>query len=136
LSIKKGEHKYLKSAQIQESYANMSKDDPYKEKTNYKHYLMWQEVFAPKYGQVEHPPYTVIKVPLAINNKTDMQTWLEKVNKIDPEFAARLLHYCKMTGRDQIGVLMLPLSILAGTGMPEEVMCMIDIRRLTYEILE
>ncbi|MNE71128.1 hypothetical protein D3C80_1669730 [compost metagenome] len=31
---------------------------------------------------------------------------------------------------------MLPLSILSGIGMPDEVMAVIDIRRLTYEILE
>lgn len=135
-SIKKGEHTYLKSAQIQESYANMNKANPHQEKTNYRHYLMWQEVFAPKYGNVEHPPYTVIKVPLAINNKTDMQDWLNKIDAIDPEFAERLRQYCVNTGRDQIKTLMLPLSILSGIGMPEEVMVMIDIRRLTYEILE
>lgn len=135
-SIKKGEHTYLKSAQIQESYANMNKANPNQEKTNYRHYLMWQEVFAPKYGNVEHPPYTVIKVPLAINNKTDMQDWLNKIDAIDPEFAERLRQYCVNTGRDQIKTLMLPLSILSGIGMPEEVMVMIDIRRLTYEILE
>jgi hypothetical protein len=135
-SIKKGEHTYLKSAQIQESYANMNKANPHQEKTNYRHYLMWQEVFAPKYGNVEHPPYTVIKVPLSINNKTDMQDWLNKIDAIDPEFAERLRQYCVNTGRDQIKTLMLPLSILSGIGMPEEVMVMIDIRRLTYEILE
>ncbi len=135
-SIKRGEHTYLKSAQIQESYANMNKANPHQEKTNYRHYLMWQEVFAPKYGNVEHPPYTVIKVPLAINNKTDMQDWLNKIDAIDPEFAERLRQYCVNTGRDQIKTLMLPLSILSGIGMPEEVMVMIDIRRLTYEILE
>lgn len=135
-SIKKGEHTYLKSAQIQESYNNMNKDDPFKEKTNYRHYHMWETIFAPKYGHVESPPFSVIKVPLAINNKTDMQTWLTEAEKIDPEFAARLKDYKERSGRDMIPTLMLPLSILAGTGMPEEVMCMIDIRRLTYEILE
>jgi len=35
-----------------------------------------------------------------------------------------------------MGTLMLPVSILAGCGMPDEVMAMINIRRLTYEILE
>lgn len=135
-SIKNGEHKYLKSAQIQESYPNMNKENPYLEKSNYKHYLMWEEVFAPKYGHVENPPYTCIKVPLAIKNKTDMAGWFAKVEETDPEFAARLKHYHTMTGRDKIGTLYLPYSILAGIGMPEEVMVMIDVRRLTYEILE
>jgi len=135
-SIKKGEHRYLQSAQIQESYANMNKDDPYKEKTKYRHYLMWEDIFAPKYGHVESPPFTVIKVPLAVNNKTDMQTWFKHCDSIDPEFGARLRNYCVLSEREKISTLMLPLSILSGTGMPDEVMAMIDIRRLTYGILE
>lgn len=135
-SIKNGEHKYLKSAQIQASYPNMDKENPHKDKSNYRHYHMWQEVFAPKYGSVETPPYSVIKVPLAINNKTDMLNWFAEVEKIDPEFAQRLRTYHLLTGRDKISTLYLPLSILSGTGMPAEVMPMIDVRRLTYEILE
>jgi hypothetical protein len=128
-SIKRGEHTYLKSGQIQASYSNM-------EKSNYRHYWMWQEVFAPKYGTVDTPPYGVIKVPLAIRNKTDMKNWLETIDTMDKEFADRLREYCVKNDRDQIRTLLLPIQILAGTGMPEEVMCMIDIRRLTYEILE
>jgi hypothetical protein len=135
-SIAKGEHKYLKSSQIQEAYPNMNKEDPYREKTNYRHYHFWETVFAPKYGNVESPPFGVIKVPLAINNKTDMQQWLDEAAKIDQEFADRLKDYMVKSGRDMIKTLYLPLSILSGIGMPKEVMPMINVRRLTYEILE
>jgi len=135
-SIKSGEHRYLKSAQIQESYPNMNKDDPFMEKTNYRHYHFWETVFAPKYGNVESPPFSVIKVPLAINNKTDMQAWLTHVDNTDKETGIRLRDYCARAGKDKMGTLMLPLSILSGIGMPDEVMAMIDVRRLTYEILE
>lgn len=135
-SIKKGEHKYLKSAQIQESYNNTNKKEPYLDKTNWRHYHMWEDIFAPKYGHVESPPFSVIKVPLAINNKTDMQTWFKHCDSVDPEFGARLRNYATLAGRDKISTLMLPLSILSGIGMPDEVMAMIDVRRLTYDILE
>lgn len=135
-SIAKGEHKYLKSAQIQEAYPNMNKEDPYREKTNYRHYHFWETVFAPTYGHVESPPFSVIKVPLSINNKTDMQMWLTESAKVNPEFAERLKDYMEKSGRDMIKTLYLPLSILSGIGMPKEVMPMINIRRLTYEILE
>lgn len=135
-SIKSGEHRYLKSAQVQESYPNMNKEDPFREKTNYRHYHFWEHVFAPKYGHVESPPFSVIKVPLAINNKTDMQNWLTHVDSVDADMGARLREYCQRAGKDKMGTLMLPLSILSGIGMPDEVMAMIDVRRLTYEILE
>ncbi|MCY1335510.1 hypothetical protein D9M68_20040 [compost metagenome] len=135
-SIAKGEHKYLKSAQIQEAYPNMNKEDPFREKTNYRHYHFWETVFAPTYGNVESPPFSVIKVPLSINNKTDMQMWLTEAGKVNPEFAERLKDYMVKSGRDMIKTLYLPLSILSGIGMPKEVMPMINVRRLTYEILE
>jgi hypothetical protein len=128
-SIKKGEHKYLKSGQIQESYANM-------ETSNYRHFLMWNEVFGPKYGMVDKPPYSIIKVPLRIKNKTDMKDWLAHMTKVDADFGKRMTTYALEKNRDTIATLLLPHQILSGTGMPDEVMEFIDIRRLTYEILE
>ena len=128
-SIKNGEHKYLKTGQIQESYANL-------ETSNYRHYILWNEVFGDKYGKVDAPPYSVIKVPLRIRNKTDMKEWMEHIDTVDKDFGARMAKYCLEKNRDQIATLLLPQQILAGMGMPEEVMAFIDIRRLTYEILE
>lgn len=128
-SIKRGESTYLKTGQIQETYANL-------EQSNYRHFLLWNEVFGPKYGTVDKPPYSIIKVPLRISNKTDMKDWLAHCDKVDKDFGARLATYATRMGRDQIATLLLPQSILSGVGMPEEVMEFIDIRRLTYEILE
>lgn len=128
-SIKKGEHKYLKSGQIQESYTNM-------ETSNYRHFIMWNDVFGPKYGMVDKPPYSIIKVPLRINNKTDMKDWMAHIDKVDHDFGTRMATYCVEKNRDTIATLLLPHGILSGTGMPDEVMEFIDIRRLTYEILE
>lgn len=128
-SIKRGEHRYLKSGQIQESYANM-------ETSNYRHFIMWNEVFGPKYGMVDKPPYSIIKVPLRVKNKTDMNDWMRHIDGVDQQFGDRMVKYCVDKGRDQIATLLLPQQILAGGGMPPEVMEFIDIRRLTYEILE
>lgn len=128
-SIKKGQHKYLKTGQIQESYANL-------EQSNYRHYIMWNEVFGPKYGMVDKPPYSIIKVPLRIKNKTDMKDWMNHIEKVDSAMAGRMAIYCTEKARDTIATLLLPNSILSGTGMPDEIMEFIDIRRLTYEILE
>ena len=128
-SIKRGEHRYLKSGQIQESYANM-------ETSNYRHFILWNEVFGPKYGMVDKPPYSIIKVPLRVKNKTDMNDWMKHIDGVDQQFGDRMVKYCVDKGRDQIATLLLPQQILAGGGMPPEVMEFIDIRRLTYEILE
>lgn len=135
-SVSKGEYRYLKTAQIQESYPNMNKDNPFLDKSNYRHYHRWEFLFAPDYGHVDTPPLTVIKVPLSINNKTDMTNWLSLLDTINPEFANRLREYMERSETKLIATLMLPHSILAGSGIPKEVMPVVDVRRMTYEILE
>lgn len=126
-SIEKGEPKYLKSAQIKESYKNM-------ESSPYQQYLLWEEVFAPKYGNTPPPPYSAIKVPLEINNKTEMKSWLAAIE--DKELASRLAKYLNDRNRDKLTTLMLPTALMTATGMPKEVMQVINIRKLTFEILE
>src|SRR5690606_38686740 len=61
-SIAKGESRFLKTGQIKETYKNMAT-------SAYQQYLLWEEVFAPKYGITPPPPYSVIKAPLEIRNK-------------------------------------------------------------------
>lgn len=126
-SIEKGEPKYLKSAQIKEAYKNM-------ESSPYQQYLLWEEVFAPKYGSTPPPPYSAIKVPLEIGNKTEMKAWVAAIE--DKELAKRLAKFLNDRERDKITTLMLPTALMTASGMPKEVMQVINIRKLTFEILE
>ncbi len=126
-SIEKGEPKYLKSAQIKESYKNMGSSP-------YQQYLLWEEVFAPKYGSTTPPPYSAIKVPLEISNKTEMKAWLSSIE--DKELAKRLAKFLADRERDKLTTLMLPTALMSATGMPKEVMQVVNVRKLTFEILE
>lgn len=126
-SVRRGESKYLKSGQIKEKYKNM-------ESSPYQQHLLWEEVFAPKYGSSGLPPYQVIKIPLDLNNKTDMANWLLAIK--DRELATRLATFMDRSGRSNITMLLLPAAQLANSGMPEEIMDILNIRKLTFEILE
>lgn len=126
-SIAKGEARYLKTGQVKEKYKNM-------ESSPYQHYLMWEEVFAPKYGSTPPPPYSVIKVPLEINNRTDMTNWLNAMD--DQQLAERMKKWMEARGKTQVSTLLLPSMVLGRAGMPKEVMLAINTRKLTYEILE
>src|SRR5690606_39702601 len=84
----------------------------------YQQYLLWEEVFAPKYGITPPPPYSVIKAPLEIRNKTDMKNWLDGME--DRDLAKRLEIWCKRAGRDKITTLLLPTSLMSEKGMPKE----------------
>lgn len=126
-SISKGEPRFLKTAQIKPKYKNM-------DSSPYQHYLLWEEVFAPKYGNTVEPPYSVIKVPLGVDNKTDMLNWLGVIE--DKEVSARFAKYLLARGRDKMSTLMLPTALLGREGMPVEIMPAINVRKLTYQILE
>ena len=126
-SIEKGEAKYLKTGQIKEKYKNMASSP-------YEQYLRWEAIFAPKYGSTPHPPYSVIRAPLEINNKTDMANWLASME--DRDIAGRMAKYMLENNRKEIKNLLLPAQVLGQSGMPKEVLLAIDIRKLTYQILE
>jgi hypothetical protein len=126
-SIAKGEPKYLKTAQIKPKYKNM-------DSSPFQHYLLWEEVFAPKYGSTPFPPYSVIKVPLEVNNKTDMLNMLKAMG--DPETTARFAKWLLDRSKDKMAILYLPTALLGREGMPSEIMPSINVRKLTYEILE
>lgn len=126
-SIEKGEGKYLKTGQIKETYKNM-------ETSPFQHYLLWEEVFAPRYGKAPEPPYSIIKVPLDINNKTDMKNWLDSIE--DRNLATRFMKYMDDRGKTEMSTLLLPMAVLGGTGMPKEVLQVVNSRKLAFEILE
>jgi hypothetical protein len=126
-SIANGEPRFLKTGQVKPKYKNM-------DSSPYQHYLLWEEVFAPKYGTTVEPPYSIIKVPLDINNKTDMFNWLSNIK--DDEVAGRFAKWLLARNKDKMSTLMLPTSLLGLRGMPEEIMPAINVRKLTYQILE
>jgi len=126
-SVRRGESRFLKSGQIKEKYKNM-------ESSPYQQYLLWEEVFAPKYGSAGAPPYQVIKIPLEIRNKTEMAEWLKSIE--DKELAVRLANFLDRTGKTSISMLLLPAAQLANSGMPVEIMNVLNTRKLTFEILE
>ncbi len=126
-SVRKGESRYLKSGQIKEKYKNM-------DSSPFQQYVLWEEVFAPKYGSAGAPPYGVIKIPLEINNKTEMTNWVNSIK--DRELATRLAGWMERTGKVSISMLLLPAAQLANSGMPEEIMDILNTRKLTFEILE
>jgi len=126
-SIEKGEGKYLKTGQIKETYKNM-------DSSPYQHYLLWEEVFAPRYGSTPAPPYSIIKVPLEINNKTDMKNWLDSIE--DRALAKRFMKYLDARGKTEMSTLLLPMAVLGSSGMPKEILQVVNSRKLAFEILE
>ena len=94
-------------------------------KSNYFHNLLWENVFAPKYGEVVPPPYRAIKIPIKVSKIED---WCNKIH--DKELAKRLLEFYKLSCKSAITGVYVSMDYLSGRGIPEEILSVLDIDRL------
>lgn len=128
-SVKKGEYTYLKTGQIRtkEGYAKP-------ESSNYLHHELWEEVWAPKYGHSGEPPYGVIQVHVALPNKTALKRWLAGME--DRALAGRMEAWLAKSGRTDFTRFLLPEVILTATGIPKEILDIVDYRRIIFTSVE
>ncbi len=127
-SIKSGERTYLRRSSIKDigSYATDPEDSPY------QHHFLWNEVFAPKYGVMAAPPYDTYKLSILADKPGKCKLWLE--NMQDKELAGRMKAYLERNERNAIGTMHMPREIMDTTGIPKEVIEVIDIERIQMDI--
>lgn len=128
-SIKSGEPIFLAKTTIKDkdAYAKPLSN-------NYYHYLMWQEVFAEKYGPAPQLQYLGLKAKLGLESKTAINEWLEELP--DQAFADRMRKFLDKYGKTKLTTIVLPADIVMNTtGLPEEVIQGINIRQLIMENL-
>ena len=128
-SILKGDYDYFRLGQIKT--ANSYKQT--EEAAAYKQYLLWEEVFAPKYGSTVKPPYMVIKVGMNIDTPTLTRDWIADIK--DRELANRLEKWLVNNNKTSFGgTLLLPEQVISAKGIPEEVAIAIGVRDIIYDI--
>lgn len=123
-SIKEGSFKFLKLSTVKAPESYKQKEQA----SNYRQYSMWNDVFGPKYGMVDAPPYRVIQVSLELDSKTKMSRWLDGM--ADQELAARMRTWLSENGRDNMTSMLLPVPIVAVKGVPDEVMSAVNSRKI------
>lgn len=127
-AIKSGSNEFFRMGQIKtpESYTKEPENSPYAT------YVMWQEVFAPKYGDVQNPPYMTVKISTELDTAQKTKEWIAQF--ADRELAARLEAWMERTGKRHMGTtFMLPEAIVSSRGIPEEILLAIDIRRMVLD---
>lgn len=127
--IKTGGYKYLRSMQIKDPNSYVDAEDS----SAYQHHLLWCDVFAPKYGMPDAPPYRAVKVSLTVNNRSRLAEWVASIE--DQGIRERLSEWIKRTNKTSMNTMMLPEQIIALHGVPEEILAVTDIRRLIYGIV-
>ena len=127
-SIEHGSFEYFKKGQIKspESYTKEKEESPYAQ------YLMWQHIFAPKYGDSVMPPYMSVKVSTGLDSPAKTREWIEQME--DRELAERVLSWLRLSGRKHLGTTMLlPEQCISSRGIPTEVLETIGERKIVLE---
>lgn len=122
-SVIKGRSRYLARASVKSanSYTNP-------QSSPYQHFIYWQDIFAPKYGDAPEAPYPAIKVSLDLPNKTAIQEWIASIE--DKDVAAKVAkHFANKTG---MTTLLLPKDNVERLGLPKEIVQAMNIRKLVY----
>ena len=73
----------------------------------YRQYLLWRDVFAPKYGIVDEPPYSTYKIPVMLNKKRHIKHWIDTIE--DRSIAAKLEAFFERTGVEQMSSILVPM---------------------------
>ena len=112
--VKSGDVSIFKRGPIKEakSYKNGPTESPY------QYHVWWNKHFEDRYGRVEEPPYTTIKIPLSLDNKTAVQEWLDSI--VDLETKAKLVHWYENRKAKDFKTLRLPMVVAESIGIPEE----------------
>lgn len=118
---------YFRSQQIK-SKGSYTKDP---EQSPYVHYMLWERIFAQKYGHMEEPPYAVFKVPVHLPNARSIAAWLDGIQ--DKHIKTELELYFKETGKKTISTFLLPQQRLAVHGVPTEIVQAMDLRRTVLD---
>lgn len=128
--VVKGDVNIFKTINIKDksSYAAAVGQSPY------FHYLLWKEVFSPKYGESDKPPYMAIKVPTILDNNKVLDEWL--TNMEDQDLSARLTSFLKEHKKTSLGTINLPLTVISSKGIPKELVNIINVKRLIQDNLQ
>lgn len=128
-SLLNGESTYYKRDSVKQPGA-YSSPDPLK--TPYVWHLFWREVFEPKYGRIEEPIYTTIKIPTVLVNKSSLQNWVGSIQ--DPALKARLDAWLRKTNKTKLPTIYISKDYVESHGIPIELVPVIDHKRIVLDL--
>jgi hypothetical protein len=123
-SVRSGKREYYLMAQIKNSASyTRGIDTP-----DYQQYLMWQQVFAPKYGEAPYPPFSCCTISVELDTPSATKKWL--ANMQDRELATRFENWIAKSNKKHLGsTFKVPIQCFDSVGMPPEILDVVDIRK-------
>lgn len=126
--IEEGGFRFFRLGNIKgkETYTNPKK-------SVYQYYEMWNSVFGDKYGMAQEPPYRTIAFKVALNNKTEVQEWLNAFT--DPLIREKMERWMEMNNKTQLTELHLPLDVVSVSKIPVELIGGANYAKAIYSIM-
>jgi hypothetical protein len=98
------------------------------EQSNFAHYTFWNATFGTKYGLVQEPPYSSVKISVDLKSAVKIRSWLAKME--DRDLATKLESWLTQTGKKAISTFHVPEQIIQSKGIPKEILTEIAIRKV------
>lgn len=127
-SVRKGSHEYFRKAIIKAPNAYVDGE----EASPYQQYLLWKEVFAPKYGECPGLPFAAVKINADLDSAAKTRSWIDGM--VDRELAGRIENWLARAGKKHMGgTFLLPEQCVTMNGIPEEILQMVNVRKIIID---
>jgi hypothetical protein len=101
------------------------------EKSNYAHYLFWNETFGKRYGQMGEPPFSTVKISVQLGSAAKIRAWL--ANMADRELAKWIEEWMVKFGKKAITTFHVPEQVIQSGGIPKEILGEIYVRKIQID---
>lgn len=127
-SLLNGQVEFYKQSKIKapEAYARSAEESPY------LHHMFWEQVFLPKYGPVEAPAYSVIKIPTTMENPTSLKNWVASI--ADDSLRDRLVAWLAKHRKTVLPTIYLSSQYVRSYGIPAEIKSVINVKKVTLDL--
>lgn len=133
-SVFAGETNYLKRVNIKErkAYKVREGSDTAIDMTPYQYYTLWERAFAPTHGSCKEPPYVAVRIPLNLQNPSQVQSWLARLE--NQHFAQAFAGWMTDNNKKLIKSLPIPIDHCSSHGVPPELKAVIDTRKIVLSL--
>lgn len=127
-SLLTGKTDFYKKSKIknEEAYSRTAEMSPY------LYHLLWEKVFQPRYGAIEKPPYTVIKIPTTLDNPTRLKQWVENIQ--DRELQQRLINWIAQYNKKVLPTIYISESYASAFSIPKEIIPVVDFKKIALDL--
>lgn len=122
-------YQYLRSTEVKDAQSYTKKDQD----INVKNRKLWDEVFAPAHTLSPEPPYQSLSLSIEVRNKAKLEQWVNGM--ADKDLGQRMKEYVNREMGGSITTIRVPEQSVAVSGIPRELLDVLDLRKLTTGIM-